>query len=440
MTASQASRVSEASQAPLASQTSPVSTAAQAAQAAQAAPLKASQPSSSKLWTMNFIFLTLCNLCVYLNLQMITPSLPAYVSATFGSTGTTISFVISLFAVSAIATRLFAGKWFELLGQRRLMLIGLIVYAVSTAGYAYVQWMGSLLALRVLYGIGFAIAGTAFGTLASEIIPKNRMGEGMGYFGLSTSLSMSIAPVIGLWLLNDYGFNTLIGASSVLAVAVFPLALMIRFSSQQRVASAAPTVLPKKRSSMWERGALFPCVLNLLLSVTYGGLITFIALFGKETSLGNVGWFFLFNALMVVVIRPFSGKLFDRKGHAAVLPTGALFTALGLVLLSFSSGMGLLIVSALCYGIGYGMLQPSLQAWTIQRSAPDRRAVATGMFYNSIDLGIAMGSVCFGFVASAAGYAGMYRISALSMLIFLILYVWHVIGASRTQPAGKGNA
>ncbi len=316
------------------------------------------------------------------------------------------------------------------------MFIGLIIFAVSTAGYAFMHFLGSLLVLRIVYGIGFAIAGTAFGTLASEIIPKNRMGEGMGYFGLSTSLSMSIAPVIGLWLLNAYGFNTLIGVTSVLAVVVFPLAAFIRFPAKAP-AVTNPSSAGKGKSGIWEKGAVFPCGLNLLLSVTYGGLITFIALFGKEVSLGNVGWFFLFNAMMVLIIRPFSGKLFDRKGHAAVLPPGALFTALGLILLSYASNMTLLVISALCYGIGYGMLQPSLQAWTIQRSAPERRAVATGMFYNSIDLGIAIGSVCLGFVATGTGYAGMYRVSAVSMLLFLILYALHVLGAKRRQPVSK---
>ncbi|GAA4859579.1 MFS transporter [Paenibacillus vulneris] len=322
------------------------------------------------------------------------------------------------------------------------MFIGLIIFAVSTAGYAFMHVLGALLVLRVIYGIGFALAGTAFGTLVSEIIPKHRMGEGMGYFGLSTSLSMSIAPVIGLWLLNAYGFNTLISVTSVLALVVFPLAAFIRFPAKQTdrgQASAGNTSSgqAQTKNGVWESGALFPCGLNLLLSVTYGGLITFLALFGKEVSLGNVGWFFLFNAVMVLVVRPFSGKLFDRKGHAAVLPPGALFTAIGLLLLSYTSGMTLLVISAFCYGIGYGMLQPSLQAWTIQRSAPERRAAATGMFYNSIDLGIALGSVCLGFVAAGTGYAGMYRVSAVSMLLFLIFYAAHVIGSKRRQTVSK---
>ncbi|MBE1440737.1 MFS transporter [Paenibacillus sp. OAS669] len=404
--------------------------------------MNTTQSSSSRLWTMNFIFLTLCNLCVYLNIQMITPSLPAHVSSKFGSSGTTISFVISLFAISAIVMRLFAAKLFAMFGEKRLMFIGLIIFAVSTAGYAFMHVLGALLVLRVIYGIGFALAGTAFGTLVSEIIPKHRMGEGMGYFGLSTSLSMSIAPVIGLWLLNAYGFNTLISVTSVLALVVFPLAAFIRFPAKQTdrgQASAGNTSSgqAQTKNGVWESGALFPCGLNLLLSVTYGGLITFLALFGKEVSLGNVGWFFLFNALMVLVVRPFSGKLFDRKGHAAVLPPGALFTAIGLLLLSYTSGMTLLVISAFCYGIGYGMLQPSLQAWTIQRSAPERRATATGMFYNSIDLGIAIGSVCLGFVAAGTGYAGMYRVSAVSMLLFLIFYAAHVIGSKRRQTVSK---
>ncbi|WP_245742222.1 hypothetical protein [Fontibacillus panacisegetis] len=64
---------------------------------------------------------------------------------------------------------------------------------------------------------------------------------------------------------------------------------------------------------------LFPALLNVVLSNTYSGLLSFIALFGDFVNLEQVGLFFLFNAITVVIIRPISGRLFDRRGYAAVL-------------------------------------------------------------------------------------------------------------------------
>ncbi|MCZ8512505.1 MFS transporter [Paenibacillus filicis] len=397
------------------------------------------ESTSSALWTKSFILLTLCNLCIYMNIQMITPSLPAYVAGTLGGGGMTVSLVISLFALSAIVTRLFTAAAFKRFGLRTILFGGLIIFAISTAGYAAVATLGLLLVIRIVYGIGFGFAGTAFGTLVSQVIPVRRMGEGMGYFGLSTSLSMSLAPVIGLWLLNGYGFHRLILVSSALAALVFVFAAWIKPSEashkEERPVSAAAAAQAPERMAWFDPGAMFPCLLSLLLSVTYGGLISFIALFGKETNLGNVGWFFLFNAMMVLVVRPFSGKLFDRKGHAAVLPAGAVFTGLGLVLLSYTGGMVMLLLSALCYGVGYGMLQPSLQAWTIQRSKPGRRAAATGLFYNSIDLGIAIGSFLLGYVSTVTGYAGMYRWSASAMVLFIALYAAYLLLSRKSASA-----
>jgi MFS family permease len=376
--------------------------------------------SSNRLWTKDFIMLTISNFFMYLNLMMITPTLPAYVSETFGDNEIVVSLVVSLFCLSAILARVFTGKTLDTLGRKRMLLSGLFIFMLSTAGYYWAGVITLFLAVRIIYGIGFGVTGTAYGTIVSDVIPPKRMGEGMGYFGLSSSLSMSIAPMIGIWLLTQYGFGSLIFVSTLLAGLVFPTVFMIRIPERRAIA-AHINGRPGNRG-WFEKSALLPCTLNMLLSITYGGLISFITLFGKEASIANVGSFFLFYALMVVLVRPISGKLFDRKGHIAVLPFGAIMIALGLVLLSYSTGMYLLVVAALCYGIGYGMLQPALQAWTIQRVSPERRGVVTGIFYNSIDVGIAIGSFLLSIIAAQIGYGAMYRVTSLSMILFLLLY------------------
>lgn len=178
------------------------------------------EPPAAKLWTRDFILLTVSNLLLYLNLQMITPALPAYVSDAFGADQWAVSLVISLFALSAIVARLFAGRALTKGSQRTwIVLIGLGLYILSTASFYAAGAFALFLAIRVLYGVGFGMTSTVYGTMASDVIPLKRIGEGMGYFGLSTGLSMALAPVIGLWLLDAYGFGTLVFVSTVLGAS-----------------------------------------------------------------------------------------------------------------------------------------------------------------------------------------------------------------------------
>ncbi|MGG4447677.1 MFS transporter, partial [Brevibacillus porteri] len=149
----------------------------------------------------------------------------------------------------------------------------------------------------------------------------------------------------------------------------------------------------------------------------------------------NVGWFFLTNALAMVLIRPFSGKLYDRKGHIAVLPPGAIFVGVSLLLLSLTTTESLLLVSAAFYGLGYGMIQPSIQAWMVKVVTPEQRGMANGLFFNSIDLGIAVGSVLLGVIATHSSYSVMYRWSAACLLLFLIVYFLSQLATAKAKKA-----
>jgi MFS family permease len=385
--------------------------------------MESPHPEKQKLWTKNFLLFTLSNLFLYLNLQMITPSIPSYITGKFGSSSVMVSLVISAFAIAAIFTRLFVGKGLETKNRKQILLWGVFIFAVSTCGYYVVGSVALFIVIRLISGVGFGMASTSFGTMVSDIVPPKRMGEGIGYFGLSTSLSMSLAPVIGLWLLNQFEPFVLFTVATVLVVLIFPLSLFFKSSKTVQLIKPTPTAMhAAKKTKFMDKKLILPCGLNLLLSITYGGLISFIALFGKEIHIANVGWFFLCNALMVLLVRPFSGKLFDKRGHAAVLPFGACMVFIALLLLSYSTSMISVIGSALFYGLGYGALQPSLQAWAINSVTHDQRGMANGVFLNSIDLGIAMGSLCLGVVATATNYAMVYRVSSLFMALFLIIY------------------
>lgn len=103
--------------------------------------------SPERLWTQSFIILTLCNLLLFTGLQMTLSTLPAYAEGTLHASSVQVSLVTSLFALSAIASRLFSAKALERGGRNLLIFLGLAIILVAVIGY---YWAGSILVFLLL--------------------------------------------------------------------------------------------------------------------------------------------------------------------------------------------------------------------------------------------------------------------------------------------------
>lgn len=389
-----------------------------------------------RLWTKPFIIATFSGFLLFLNLQMQISSIPVYLKDHFQAGDFKIGLVTGLFAVSAIVSRVLAGRPSMKARTVFLLLLGVSVTLLATAGSYWCTAYWQYLAARILNGFGFGIASTMLPTMASNLIPLKRMGEGMGYFGFSNTLGLSLGPVFGMFLLLQYGYGMLTFTASLVLLLIFPLILGVFRKRLQEKETVHSGVKGGKSSNRFPKKLLLPFFLNLLLSITYSGLIGFIALFGVEKNIQSATVFFLVQSAAVLFIRPFAGKLFDRKGPASTLVPGGILIMAGLIVLSYSGGTALLSLSAVVYGCGYGIIQPSIQAWMIKEVAAEERGLANGMFFNSIDLGVALGSALLGMVAAGVGYAMMYRLSALFMVLFILITVISV----RQKRASKVEA
>ncbi|MEK4296409.1 MFS transporter [Paenibacillus sp. FSL R5-0914] len=395
------------------------------------------QELRTKLWTKSFIALTFSALFLFMNLQMLLSSFPSYVKSEFQAGDIMVSLVTSVFALTAIASRFMTAFLMRRVSRNVLLYIGLAIAAAITGLYVVADSIGSLLLMRVGYGIGFGIASTIIPTIVSQIIPSKRMGEGIGYFGLSTSLAMSIGPMIGLNVMKQSGFGTLAMIGTFTLLLAFPVLLFSR--SLPAVPKKQPieqSITPSKPLKVpFNTKLVLPAILNVLLAITYGGLLSFIALFGEAVHLEQVGLFFLFNAITIIIIRPISGRLFDKRGPAAVLIPAAVCVVASLTVLSYTTSMPMLIISALLYGLGFGAIQPTIQAWMLRTSTPVQYGMANSMFYNSTDLGVASGAIILGAISAASDYGMMYRYSAGFMVLFLIIYIGIQITKARNNPS-----
>jgi predicted MFS family arabinose efflux permease len=381
-----------------------------------------SQPKEP-LWTSSFIKLMVGNLFIFMSFQMLIPTLPPYIKS-IGASGTEIGLVTALFSIGAVLSRPFIGFMLEYRTRKPLVLIGALMLLLITFLYPLSQVVIIFLAFRLLHGLAWGWSTTVNGTAAVDVVPNSRLGEGMGYFGLSITIGMIIAPSLGIFLYQVTSFENLVYISGVLGVIALLLLASVHYQTPDQVLKTKKEDLKfTYLGSLVEKSGWFPAVLTLLISLGYGSIVTFIVIFGEERGIEQIFLFYLCNAIFASLSRPVAGKWFDQKGPISLVILTISITFAGMWVLSFAHSDMMIAVAGVLFGIGFGSLIPTLQSWTLSMTPPNRRGVANGMFFSSIDLGIGISGLVFGILAQYVELGALFQISSGFIVIALILTI-----------------
>ncbi|SMO35581.1 MFS transporter [Melghirimyces algeriensis] len=392
-----------------------------------------------RLWTRDFILLGIVNLLMFGSFFFLLPTLPLYVTEELGGNENQVGLIAGSFAIAAIVVRPWSGMLLDQLGRRTFMLVSLGLFALVTAGYYVTVTFILLLVLRLIHGAVFGMASTASGTVAADLVPASRRGEGLGYNGTFITLAMVVGPTIGLKL-ADFGYSALFAGSLSAALLCLVLASLIRYPGKARSGKPYIRFSLNQWTHLIDKGSI-PFAMSVVgAAVIFGGISAFISLYAVELGHPELagGYFFVY-ALALVLSRIFAGRMNDTKGSDYVVYPGLLFYAAGLVLLGLAEGMFLFYSAAVLIGLGYGSIQPSIQAIIIQQAPEKRRGAATATFFMALDLGIGVGSFLLGFVAQWLGYRGMFFFSLLFVVWSAIQYAWARKKSREMEKAHSGE-
>lgn len=387
-----------------------------------------------KIWTRDFVLIFIANFLSFLGFQMMIPTLPLYVRE-MGGSDMLVGWVVGSFTFSALLIRPLAGHAVDIRGRKPVLLLGTALLVLSVAAFSWVGQLFLLLLLRVVQGVGWGLATTASGTVATDLIPPRRRGEGMGYFGLSVNLAMTVGPALGLAIVGLYPFRALFAVSAALSLASLLLAGSIRMRPQPDDDKPSATQTRPFRWDLVEKTALLPAGLTLLITVTFGSISTFLPLYASQRGVEGIHWYFVLYALALMLTRPVAGKLYDRKGHGAVFLPGAVLIVAAMILLSGMHGTVTLLLAAVLYGAGFGAIQPAMQAWAVENAPPARRGMANATFFSSFDLGIGLGAVFFGLIAPVIGYANLYLVAAVPVVFSIVGYLFYSVRSKKEKRA-----
>ncbi|GAB7054851.1 MULTISPECIES: MFS transporter [unclassified Paenibacillus] len=363
------------------------------------------------LWNRDFVAVCLSSFFLFMTFYILAVTLPIFVTDSLKGGQEQIGLVMTVFVIAAVIFRPLAGKWTDELNKRKIVMLSLLLFMGCTAVYTIIDNYYALLTLRFIHGIGFGIAATATGAIAVGLVPDRRKGEGIGYFSLFMSLAMVIGPFLGLTIIERYNAFILFVFCVILALLSCIFGFVVRVPEQEGRKTA-------ERATGWrkwfEPRALPISLAGSTLAFSYGAITTFISVYAKDLGMGPLAsYFFIIFAAIIVLSRPFTGKIFDRLGaHVLVYPGLLLFT-LGMIGLSLAQTPFVFLVTGGIIGLGFGALIPSFQTIAVQSSPNHRRGVATGTYFVLFDTGYGLGAYLLGIIAASTSYHTMYFIAGL---------------------------
>ncbi len=394
-----------------------------------------------KLWTSQYTSIILSSLVMFAAFYMITSGFPLYVSTISNNPAIAGTLTTTLMTASLI-TRFFASVLIQKINMKVLLLVSIIYFIATIVLTFFNDSIGFIIFIRALQGIGFCLLTNLLYTISSSMVPSTRLGEGLVFFAMATSIGTSLGPMIAIAYLANYSFHSMLMITLILMIFSFIGSLLIKKDSIKTVASQPKSIqVPAKKEPfykyMFDRRILVPSILVALNYFVIAGIVSFLGAYGKETNLGGgISQFFTAQLIAMVIVRSFSGRIFDKFGHKVLMIPAAPFSGgFGLILLSFANSISLVLLSGCLFGIAYAVLQPIIQAWAITLVPPEKKATANSMLLIFMDLGMAVGSVVLGLLAKNVGYGLTYRYYPIAMIAILVIYL--ILGQKESKKNSR---
>ncbi len=371
--------------------------------------------------------------------------LPGFL-ADLGASEAEIGLIFGIAAVAAVGVRPFVGQALDRFGRMPVIYVGNIVNVGSILLYLTVTAIGPwVYAVRIIHGIGLATLFSAFFTYGADVVPESRRTEGFALFGVSGLLPIAAAGVIGDIVLNVAGFRELFLTAAAMAAISLVISLRLRERKpDQREGRVRRGFFSVVRQQTLRPVWLMAGGMAFVVTAFFTFLRTYVdETYVDETGVGLVGIFFAAYGAAAIILRIGLGWVPDRVGQKRVLYPSMGSIAAGLVVLSFATGPGHILVAGVLCGVGHGYGFPIMSGMVVSRALDEDRGSAVSIFTALFDLGTLVGGPVLGVIISGFGYTTMFRFAAVTIVTASFVFAtWDrrmLAGRAAAKAAAAGS-
>ncbi|HXV78801.1 MAG TPA: MFS transporter [Candidatus Binatia bacterium] len=393
-----------------------------------------------------FLIVIVASLLSRLSYQMArSPVLPRF-AQDLGSSPELIGLIVAASTITGIFIKLPAGALSDIIGRRRMMLLGALFFAGPPFLYPLVTEPMSLLLLRFLHGFATAIFSPVASAYVADLFREGR-GEKLGWFASANDVGATLGPLIGGLIL----FSTASYSTTYLVVGglgLLPLLMVQRLPSEER--PAVPTTANPGRWVEFKRGVLevvssrtiiIGSGLEAAMYVGYGAFLGFFPIYAKGVGHNDAAIGLIMGAQLATTMigKPAGGWLSDRLGRKPVILAGLGVCALMLPLVVLGESFFSLTVLSCLFGLGVAIVTPSTTALVADLAKAGRMGSAMGVFGTIWDSGEAAGPILAGFLIASISYFNGFLVISGLMAFAAVIFAITVKDPVKPLPETQEN-
>ena len=388
------------------------------------------KPTSEKLWNSNYLKVWGANFMIFFSFMLLTPLLPSYLSDTFGADKQTIGIVLSGYTLTALLIRALSGYMVDSFPRRTVMIASYFLFALFFAGYLVAGSLLLFAIVRTLHGAPFGATTVSNSTVAIDVLHPSRRAEGIGYYGLSNNIATAISPSVAILLFSAYqSYDLLFWVALITALIGLASTSSVKLREREIVKSDKPLSLDRFiLLKGWRQGAAMICY-----AFSYGVLVTYVAIYGKEELgiTGGTGLFFLLLSVGLILSRLVGSRTLRQGKVTENASIGTAIALVGYILFAAMHNQWGYYGAALIIGLGNGHMFPAFQTMFINLASNAQRGTANSTLLVSWDIGMGLGILVGGIVAEHVGYHAAFwtacGVNLLGIAIFQLLSRKHFL-------------
>ena len=342
-----------------------------------------------------------------------------------GGSKADIGIMMGIMTLSSVLARPWISPMVDKIGRKKSYFIGTLGNTIIPVIHIVFQGELSsfyipLVAVRILHGMSIGLCFTAGITYVSDIVPKERLNEGLGMFGVTALVAMAVGPSIAEPIIQNFGFNAYFVTVSILASG----ALLLQFFIPE---TFIPPFSKEKQVTFFQVLKRKKVLAIAIVALFFGaGLATqgsFVSPYVAFLGLPNISIFFIAYSTAAVITRILGAKLADRVGEATLLPWSFVINALGYLALIWITNSWQLALAGFITGCGHGMIFPSLNALAVRDEPIEIRGKISGTFTGAMDGGMFAGSFLMGFIGDGFGFTPIFIATAAILLTCAVAFL-----------------
>jgi len=366
----------------------------------------------------------------FLDTHLLIPIIALYASGLGASTGV-VGLIVGLYSMVNTPANILFGRLIDRVGHRAPLRAGLMGNALSMILYAFTRNPLQLALVRALHGLTGALVAPSTMSLVAHHSVGHRRGRSMSFYGMAVACASLVGYPISGVIAARLGYS----AVFFLAAVALGSALLLSLTLPRHIPAAATAVsggrtLARIRS-LFTRRALVPAYASIFAQYfTFGAVVTLLPLHVEALNMGplEVGLLLAAFSVLFVITQLPGGAISDRMGRRIPTVAGLACVIIALTALPSLLSFAPLVAVMAVYGLGYGLVFPSISALIADHTGTDERGLASGLFHALLTAGVAIGAPLMGWVGSRAGTDIALILTPIPALLALLLVLLYARG------------